>query len=82
MIEGFLDGDDYDHARRLAAYLEAEKAGRRDADDDVLDRIGRAGGHPAIADLAGWFQATDVSAIVRIHKSYLVRFTMVSRLLV
>ena len=23
-----------------------------------------------IADLAGWFQATDVSAIVRIHKSY------------
>jgi hypothetical protein len=23
-----------------------------------------------IADLAGWFQATDVSAIVRIHKSF------------
>ncbi|MGH8199259.1 MAG: hypothetical protein ACREVO_02650, partial [Steroidobacteraceae bacterium] len=23
-----------------------------------------------IADLAGWFQATNVSAIVRIHKSF------------
>jgi 2-keto-3-deoxy-L-rhamnonate aldolase RhmA len=23
-----------------------------------------------VADLAGWFQATDVSAIVRIHKSF------------
>ena len=25
-----------------------------------------------IADLAGWFQATDVSAIVRIHKSFTI----------
>ena len=36
----------------------------------MIDREHGAFGLETIADLAGWFQATDVSAIVRIHKYF------------